>query len=271
MHSTAAFPSGSAAAKLTAQRLTACDELVRSVSQWLLHVDTPQDAVWLRQRQTELILRARQSMLGLVLLARNGLWIPSYATARMLLEDAAVVHWLSVHPTLEALERRWDEHLVAARYGDIKAQRELGIDVDVVSAAWLAELDEEAVARTAKRHRDGASHWTGKSVAELAAGAAARTAPHRRGWARRTGILSATVGRMQGLVSTALHHSPAASQNWYSPSAELLPDGLRVGWLAFGLHAAVALEDLAPKRFDDLCELIQRQAEHFWTEKPARD
>jgi hypothetical protein len=40
----------------------------------------------------------------------------------MLLEDAAVAHWLADHPNVEALKTKWDEHLDAARLGDYKAQ-----------------------------------------------------------------------------------------------------------------------------------------------------
>jgi hypothetical protein len=257
------FPTGAAAAVLTARRLECCDQLVRSVSVWLLAVTPRTDAPWPRQRQIELVLRARQSMLGVVLLSRHELWMPAYAAARMLLEDAAVAHWLAVHPDLRVLEARWSEHLSAMRYGDIKAQRELGLEVDDVNAAWLVEQDEESVRRVAERHRFGAAHWTGKSVKDLVDGAAARSAPGRDDWAGRTHMLASTLRRMQPLISAGVHHSPAGSQNWYASANELFPDALRVASLAFGLHAAVALEDLAVERFGELQELINRQAENF--------
>jgi hypothetical protein len=225
----------------------------------------------LRQRQTELILRARQSILGVVLLSRHRLWIPTYATARMLLEDAAVAHWLAVHPDQEALEVRWNEHLSAIRYGDITVQRELGLEVDQMSAAWIAGQDEAAVRQVAERHRFGTSHWTGKSLKELVDGAAARGAPGREDWAARTRLLASALRRMQPLVSVGLHHSPAASQNWYAPAEQLLPDALRAAWLAFGLHAAVALEDLAANRFKDLQQLTNQQPEHFKTRSDAEE
>ena len=153
MQAPESFPTGAAAAALTARRLKCCDELVRRVSEWLLPVTPRTDASWPRQRQIELVLRARQSMLGVVLLSRHELWMPAYATARMLLEDAAVAHWLAVHPDLRVLEACWSEHLSAMRYGDIKAQRELGLEVDHVNVAWLAEQDEETARRVAERHR----------------------------------------------------------------------------------------------------------------------
>jgi hypothetical protein len=265
------FPTGAAAAAVTARRLNACEELVGRVAEWLRPVATREDAPWLRQRQIELIIRARQSMLGVVLLSRQQLWVPTYAAARMLLEDAAVAHWLAVHPDLPALQVRWTEHLCALRYGDIEAQRQLGMEVDAVSSAWLAEHDEATVRRAAHRHRCGADHWTGKSVKALVDGAAARGAPGRHDWAGRTQLLVSTQLRMQPLVSSGVHHSPASSQNWYAPAGELLPDALRVAWLAFGLHAAVAFEDLAPARFEHLQDLFNRQAEHFWSGPPAAD
>ena len=68
---------------------------------------------------------------------------------------------------------------------------------------------------------------------------------------------------MQPLISAGVHHSPAGSQNWYASADELLPDALRVAWVAFGLHSAVALEDLAAECCGELRELINRQAEGF--------
>jgi hypothetical protein len=37
-------------------------------------------------------------------------------------------------------------------------------------------------------------------------------------------------------------------------------------WIA---RAALALEDLAPERFGELRELLERQAEHFWMGPPT--
>ncbi len=59
---------------------------------WLGKVIPSQQDAWLVQRQTELIVRAIQSMQGNLLLAKAQLWIPTYALARMLLEDATVAH-----------------------------------------------------------------------------------------------------------------------------------------------------------------------------------
>jgi RNase P/RNase MRP subunit POP5 len=42
-----------------------------------------QQAPWVLQRQTELILRAIQAMHGSVLLAKVRLWIPTYGMARL--------------------------------------------------------------------------------------------------------------------------------------------------------------------------------------------
>jgi hypothetical protein len=71
--------------------------------------------------------------------------------------------------------------------------------------------------------------------------------------------------RMLVLMGLGLHHSPAASQNWYAPPHELLPDALRVAWLAFGLHAALAIELLAPDAFDALDSLLDHRQTAFHT------
>ena len=65
------------------------------------------------------------------------------------------------------------------------------------------------------------------------------------------------------VMSLGLHHSPAASQNWYAPAEEMLPDPLRVAWLAFGLHVRLALEFFSPDRLDRLADLLERQAPAF--------
>lgn len=260
---------GSEATQLTKQRLEACDELLRAVKSWVEGVTPLQDAPWLVQRQTELFVRAIQTADAIVLISRNDLWIPTYALARMLLEDSAVAHWLAVHPRLESLEVRWREHLDAAAFGDLKAQQELGLDIDPRTATWHASKDSEYLKGVAHRHRNGTNHWTGKSIAELVRGAAAQGAPRRNNWAERTRLLVAANRRMQLIVNLGVHHSPASSQNWYAPPSEMLPDGLRVAWLVFGLHAAVALEDLVPERFGELRELLERQAEHFWMGPPT--
>jgi hypothetical protein len=187
----------------------------------------------------------------------------------MLLEDSAVAHWLAVHPDLEALKARWSEHLDAAAFGDLKAQQELDLDIDPRTMTWHASKDPRYLDSVAQRHRDGTRHWTGKSIAELVSGAAARGAPERNNWVERTRQLVAANRRMQLIVNLGVHHSPAASQNWYAPPSEMLPDGLRVAWLVFGLHAALAVEDLAPERFGELRELLERQAAHFWMGPPT--
>jgi hypothetical protein len=269
MESVGGFATGTQADALTGRRLRCCDELVARVFDWLGPVRTPQDAPWLRQRQVELVVRARQSMRGVSASSREGLWIPAYAMARMLLEDAAVAHWLAVHPDVPALERRWQEHLVAMRYGDIEAQRQLGLELDDVSAAWIASRDEAQIRAVAERYRYGASHWTGKSVTQLVAGASSRGAPAREDWIGRTTHLAAATRRMQTLLSVGVHHSPAGSQNWHAQPNELLPDALRVAWLAFALHSALALEDLAPTRFVDLQQLVSEQMQAFVSEEDS--
>lgn len=71
----------------------------------------------------------------------------------VLLEDAAVACWLAVHPDLEPLKTRWEEHLEANRYGDLKAQRGLGLDVDRASLAWEMQQDRERLEQVAARRR----------------------------------------------------------------------------------------------------------------------
>jgi hypothetical protein len=73
----------SEATQLTRQRLEACEELLRAVKSWVGDVTPSQDSPWLVQRQTELFVRAIQTMDAIVLIAREGLWIPTYALARM--------------------------------------------------------------------------------------------------------------------------------------------------------------------------------------------
>jgi hypothetical protein len=225
------------------------------------------------QRQTELILRAIQSMRGSVLLAGKGLWIPTYALARMLIEDAAVAHWLAVHPELNALETRWDEHLLAAHVGDIQTQQKLGLDLDPQTIRWQRDQDPVELARVGERYRFGRNHWTGKSPEKLAA-AAARTSPSRTDWDSRVRALEQATKRFAPLASLGIHHSPSASQNWYAHPSELLPDALRFAWRAFSLHAILALEELAPTHSDELSKLIERQAPRFSqpsAEQPRND
>jgi hypothetical protein len=256
-------------AQLTRQRVDACDELLQAVASWIGPVETSPNDPWLIKRQTELILRAIQTMQATVLIARQGLWIPAYALARLLLEDAAIAHWLAVHPQLDTLEVRWQEHLDAAILGDLKNQEDLDLELDPVTLDWKAKQDPGYLDHVAHRHGHGTYHWTGKSITQLVTGAAARGAPKRVGWDDRTKQLVSANRRMQLIVNLGTHHSPAASQNWYAPPDEMLPDGLRAAWLLFWLHAVVAIEELAPERLDDLRDLLERQADHFWMGPPA--
>ncbi len=171
-----------------------------------------------------------------------------------------------MHPDLAALETRWQEHLDAARFGDLKAQQTLGLDIYAETIEWQRTQDPVYLESVGKRHRDGARHWTGRSVAELTAGATARGAPDRTDWQGRTRMLNNAAKRALPLANLGLHHSPAASQNWYAPPSEMLPEALRFAWLAFWLHAALALENLTPQHLDELSELVERQAPYFSTE-----
>jgi hypothetical protein len=65
---------------LTTRRLKACSELLETVAAWLDEVAPSPQNPWLMQRQTELIVRAIQSMQGSVLLGGQGLWIPAIPT-----------------------------------------------------------------------------------------------------------------------------------------------------------------------------------------------
>jgi Family of unknown function (DUF5677) len=177
----------SEATQLTKQRLEACWELLRSVKSWIGDVTPSQDAQWLIRRQIELFVRAIQTMDGIILIASKQLWIPTYALARMLLEDSAVAHWLAVHPDLEALTARWSEHLDAAVFGDLKAQQELDLDIDPNTIIWHASKDQRYLDSVAHRHRDGTRHWTGKSITELIRRALSRARRIRRCFERSTG------------------------------------------------------------------------------------
>jgi hypothetical protein len=250
----------------TAQRLQACEELLSAAGGWLGAVVPSKQTPWLVQRQTELILRAIESMHGAVLVAKAQRWVPTYALARVLLEDAAVAHWLAVHADPVTLETRWQEHLDAARFGDFKTQQALELDIDAETIEWQLAQDPAYLEHVSNRHRDGANHWTGKSVTKLVAEASAQGAPARRDWDGRTRLLSRATSRVLRLANLGLHHSPAACQNWYAAPNELLPEALRFAWLAFSLHATLALEDLAPQHVDQLRALIDRQGHIFSTE-----
>jgi len=253
---------------LTAGRLKASSELLGAVVGWLGEVVPSPQNPWLLQRQTELILRSIQSMQGGVLLAGHGLWIPTYALARMLIEDAAVAHWLAVHSEHDALEARWRRHLLATHLSDIETQEELGLTLDPGTIRWQSEQDAAELAGIADPGKLARAHWTGKSPEKLAAGAAARAAPSRADWDERARALARATTRFAPLASLGIHHSPSASQNWLAPASELLPDALRFAWHAFSLHAIVALEELAPTHLDDLARLIEDQAAEF-SQPPA--
>ncbi|HEX8118282.1 MAG TPA: DUF5677 domain-containing protein [Pyrinomonadaceae bacterium] len=249
---------------ITRQRLAACQELLQAAKRWLGPVPTPCDRPWLEQRQIELAVRALQDMEAVTLLAANRLWSPVYAATRMLIEDVAVAYWLTDHPDPGALEARWTEHLDASRLGDYTAQQELGLDVDEALARWHAAQDPAYLDRVGHRFGNGAYHWTGKSVAQMIAGAAGRGS-NRGDWAERTQRLDKVQTRANRLVGLGLHHSPAASQNWYAPPEEMLPDALRFAWLMFGLHAYLLLEDFAPEHLKALDEMLVRQSGDFTT------
>jgi hypothetical protein len=249
---------------LTARRLEACSELLEMVAGWLGEVVPSPQNPWLVQRQTELILRAIQSMHGSVLLAGQSLWIPTYALARMLIEDATVAHWLAVHPDQKALEKRWRRHLLATHLSDIQTQEELGLDLDPETIRWRKEQDAAELNSIDDPRKLARDHWTGKSLSELTSGAAARGAASRADWQARARALQRATARFAPLASLGVHHSPSASQNWYAPPSNLLPEALRIAWRAFSLHAILALEDLAPAHLDDLAELIDEQATEFW-------
>jgi hypothetical protein len=253
---------------LTARRLNACSELLEAVVGWLGEVVLSPHTPWLLQRQTELILRSIQSMQGSVLLAGRGLWIPTYALARMLIEDAAVAHWLAVHPEPDVLEASWRRHLLATHLSDIETQEELGLGLDPETIRWQSEQDAAELARITQPGKLARAHWTGKSPEKLAAGAAARAAPARVDWDGRARALARATTRFAPLASLGIHHSPSASQNWYAPASELLPDALRFARRAFSLHAILALEGLAPTHLDDLARLIEDQAAEF-SQPPA--
>lgn len=248
---------------LTARRLKACSALLTAIIGWLGPVAPSPQNPWLVQRQTELILRAIQSMQGSVLLARHGLWIPTYALARMLIEDAAVAHWLAVHPDPDALEARWRKHLLATHISDIQTQEELDLGLDHETVRWQCEQDPDELASIKDPRRLARAHWTGKSPVKLAAGAADRPAPSRTDWHARARELSRATVRFAPLANLGVHHSPSASQNRYTPPSELLPDALRFAWRAFSLHAILALEDLAPEHLDALAQLLDLQAPEF--------
>jgi hypothetical protein len=251
---------------ISQRRLAACHELLTSAGDWLGPVETPQDRPWLEQRQIELIVRSLQTMQGVVMLADHRLWVPTYGLARMLLEDAAVSYWLVDHPDVDALRRRWTEHLDATRFGDLRTQEELGLEVDAEARAWHQDQDPDYLEQVAQRHRSGSNHWTGKALAELVAGAAGRGGSTREDWDARTAMLHSLCKRMNLAVSLALHHSPAGSQNWYAVPGELLGDSLKVAWLAFGLHLMLVLEDFAPQHWAALDELLARQRDDFTAE-----
>jgi hypothetical protein len=244
------------------ERLAACRELLQAAKIWLGPVRTSQARPWLQQRQIELAVRSVQGMEAVALLATHRLWPPTYAVSRMLLEDAAVAHWLTDHSDVDALRAKWAEHLDASKLGDYKAQLELGLDVDRALAEWHRAQDLEYLERVGHRFGYGAHHWTRKSIAELTAGAAARGST-RDEWAERTHLLDTVQKRMNRLVGLGLHHSPAASQNWYAPPEEMLPDALRTAWLIFGLHVRLSLEEFAPEHLDELDAMLVRQSIHF--------
>lgn len=249
---------------LTTRRLKACSELLETVAAWLDEVAPSPQNPWLMQRQTELIVRAIQSMQGSVLLAGRGLWIPTYALARMLIEDAAVAHWLTVHPEPNVLEARWRRHLLATHLSDIKTQEELGLDLDPETIRWQREQDPSELARIADPRKLARAHWTGKSPEKLVAGAAVRAAPSRTDWDVRAQALERATIRFAPLANLGIHHSPSASQNWHAPASELLPDALRFAWRAFSLHSILAVEDLARVHLDDLAKLVDEQATEFY-------
>ena len=253
---------------LTARRLKACSELLEAVVGWLGEVVPSPQNPWLLQRQTELILRSIQSMQGSVLLAGRGLWIPTYALARMLIEDAAVAHWLAVHPEPDVLEARWRRHLLVTHLSDIETQEDLGLDLDPETIRWQSQQDAAELARITDPGKLARAHWTGKSPEKLAAGAAARAAPSRADWDGRARELVRATTRFAPLASLGIHHSPSASQNWCAPASELLPDALRFAWRAFSLHAILGLEELAPTHLDDLARRIEDQAAAF-SQPPA--
>ena len=259
---------------LTARRLEACSALLTAVTGSLGSVVPSPQNPWLVQRQTELILRAIQSMQGSVLLARCGLWIPTYALARMLIEDAAVAHWLAVHPDPDALEARWRRHLLATHLSDIQTQEELDLGLDPETVRWQREQDPGELASIEDPRKLARAHWTGKSPVKLASGAADRPAPSRTDWDARARELSGATARFVPLANLGVHHSPSASQNWYAPPSELLPDALRFAWRAFSLHAILAFEDLAPAHLDALAQLLDLQAPEFSqpaTAEPTND
>jgi hypothetical protein len=254
---------------LTSRRLKACSELLAAVEGWLGEVVPSPQNPWLVQRQTELILRAIQSMQGILLLAGRFLWIPTYALARMLIEDAAVAHWLAVHPEPDVLEARWRRHLLATHLSDIKTQGELDLALDPETIRWRKEQDPSELDSIDDPRRIARDHWTGKSLAELTGGAAARGAASRSDWQPRARALQRATARFAPLASLGIHHSPSASQNWYAPPSDLLPEALRIAWHAFSLHAILALEDLAPTHLEDLARLIDDQAPEF--SQPSAD
>jgi hypothetical protein len=253
---------------LTTRRLKACSELLEAVAAWMGEVMPSPQSPWLVQRQTELILRAIQGMQGGVLLAGRGLWLPTYALARMLIEDAAVAHWLAVHPDPDGLEARWRQHLLATHLSDIQTQEELGLELDPETTRWQREQDPVELGLISDPSKLARAHWTAKSPEKLATGAGARAAPSRTDWAARTRELARATTRFAPLANLGIHHSPSASQNWYAPASELLPDALRFAWRAFSLHAILALEDLAPAHVSELLDLMEHQAPEF-SQPPA--
>lgn len=152
---------------LTMRRLKVCSELLEAVAAWMGEVMPSPQSPWLVQRQTELILRAIQSMQGSVLLAGRGLWLPTYALARMLIEDAAVAHWLAVHPDPDGLETRWRQHLLATHLSDIQTQEELGLELDPETTRWQREQDPVELGLISNPSKLARAHWTAKSPEKL--------------------------------------------------------------------------------------------------------
>lgn len=196
---------------LTARRLDACSALLTAVTRWLGPVVPSPQNPWLVQRQAELILRAIQSMQGSVLLARRGLWSPTYALARMLIEDAAVAHWLAVHPDPDALEARWRKHLLATHLSDIQTQEELDLGLDPETVRWQREQDPGELASIEDPRKLARAHWTGRSPVKLASDAADRPAPSRTNWNARSRELWGATARFAPLANRTVKCSATRS------------------------------------------------------------
>lgn len=222
-------------------------------------------ADWTEQRLSEILARAFLTYEATIVLSETGHWAQASMLSRSLFEDVALAHWLATHPDPATLAQAYDDHLVAVRWADLKAQEQLGLDVAFETRAWYETqpCDDAELNAIAERFRWGRQAWHRKTIQQFISGLESRRLPGRQHADERIRLLSGLHTRMLLPVNLAVHHSPVVTLQLGSRPAYLVRDVLRLSFPLFALLVRLVCETAATALLADFADVEMRLAPLF--------